>query len=72
MSNYESDVDPLDQPFIDKVKGRTAEGFYHLKGGIESAIARGLAYAPYSDVLWFETSTPDIKDATKFAQVFPD
>lgn len=63
-----SDVDPLDQPFIEKNKGRTAEGFYYLKGGLDSAIARGLAYAPYADLLWFETSTPDIKDATKFAQ----
>ena len=62
-----SDVDDRDIPFI--VKGeRTAEGFYTLKGGLDCAIARGLAYAPYADVVWCETSTPDVADARKFAE----
>lgn len=61
-----SDIDPRDQPFI--TGERTAEGFYGLTGGIESAIARGLAYAPYADVLWCETSTPDLEEAEQFAK----
>jgi isocitrate lyase len=62
-----SDIDERDQPFI--VKGeRTPEGFYHLKGGIPCAIARGLAYAPYADLVWCETSTPDLKEAKEFAE----
>ncbi|MCL2726389.1 MAG: isocitrate lyase [Polyangiaceae bacterium] len=62
-----SDVDERDKPFI--VKGeRTAEGFYNIKSGVETAIARGLAYAPYADLIWCETSTPDIADAKKFAE----
>ena len=44
------------------------EGFYHIKGGIDSAIARGLAYAPYADLVWFETSEPSLEEATKFAK----
>src|SRR6266704_3080710 len=52
-----SDVDERDQPFV--TGDRTAEGFYRVRGGMESCIARGLAYAPYSDLLWMETSTPD-------------
>ena len=48
--------------------GRTVEGFYHIKGGIDSAIARGLAYAPYADLVWFETSEPSLEEATKFAK----
>ena len=60
-----SDIDPVDQEFV---KGdRTPEGFYRIDCGIESAIARGLAYAPYADALWFETSTPDVDEAKEFA-----
>jgi isocitrate lyase len=61
-----SDVDEVDRPFI--TGERTAEGFFRVTGGIESAIARGLAYAPYADVLWCETSTPDLGEAREFAQ----
>jgi isocitrate lyase len=62
-----SDHDERDQAFI--VKGeRTAEGFYKIKPGIETAIARGLAYAPYADLVWCETSTPDLKEAKQFAE----
>jgi len=62
-----SDIDERDRPFI--VKGeRTAEGFFHLKSGVETAIARALAYAPYADLVWCETSTPDLVQAKKFAE----
>jgi isocitrate lyase len=61
-----SDVDPRDREFI--VGERTPEGFYRVKGGIDAAIARGLAYAPYADLLWCETSTPDMKEAKRFAE----
>ena len=60
-----SDIDPRDEPFLRG--GRTEEGFFHYRGGIEAAIARGLAYAPYADVIWCETSTPDVEQATQFA-----
>jgi len=60
-----SDADPRDREFIHGE--RTPEGFYHFRGGIDAAIARGLAYAPYADVLWCETSTPDLAEARKFA-----
>lgn len=61
------DIDPNDQPFV--VPGaRTREGYYKVKQGTDAAIARALAYAPYADVLWFETGTPDIEQATKFAE----
>ncbi|MCB8926779.1 MAG: isocitrate lyase [Ardenticatenaceae bacterium] len=60
-----SDIDPRDQPFI--TGERTSEGFYNIKGGLESAIARGLSYAPYADVIWCETSTPDLGEAKEFA-----
>ena len=60
-----SDHDPLDKDFI--INERTDEGFYKFRNGIDACIARGLAYAPYADLLWFETSTPDIKQAKKFA-----
>jgi malate synthase len=63
-----SDVDPHDAEFIDRGAGRTPEGFFHLRGGIECAIHRALAYAPYADMLWCETSTPDIDQARRFAQ----
>jgi isocitrate lyase len=62
-----SDADPRDREFV--LKGeRTAEGFFRLRGGLECAIARAWAYAPYADVLWCETSTPDLAEARKFAQ----
>ena len=60
-----SDADPRDREFI--YGERTSEGFYQFRGGIDAAIARGLAYAPYADVLWCETSTPDLAEARKFA-----
>ncbi|MDR3612012.1 MAG: isocitrate lyase [Candidatus Obscuribacterales bacterium] len=60
-----SDIDPRDKEFI--YAERTSEGFFRVKEGIESAIARGLAYAPYADMLWFETSTPDLAEAKEFA-----
>ena len=61
-----SDIDPYDQPFL--TGERTYEGFYAVRNGIEAAIARGLAYAPYADLLWFETSTPDLSEARQFAE----
>ncbi len=61
-----SDVDDRDAPFI--TGERTPEGFFHIRPGLESSIARSLAYAPYADVLWFETSTPDLGEAREFAQ----
>jgi isocitrate lyase len=61
-----SDHDPLDKDFI--INERTEEGFYKFKNGIDACIGRGLAYAPYSDLLWFETSTPDLAQARKFAE----
>lgn len=79
-----SDIDELDKPFIKMkyeppvsndpekfgkmVPSRTAEGFYDITGGIEMAIARGLAYAPYADLIWCETSTPNLEEAKKFAE----
>ena len=61
-----SDVDPRDHEFIAS-KERTAEGFFRIKGGLECAIARGLAYAPHCDLLWCETSKPDLVEAQEFA-----
>jgi len=61
-----SDVDPYDHPFM--TGERTAEGFYGITGGLEMAIARGLAYAPYADLLWCETSKPDLGEARRFAE----
>ncbi len=61
-----SDVDERDQPFLTGQK--TAEGFYTIKGGLEMAIARAIAYAPYADLLWCETSTPDLDEARRFAE----
>jgi isocitrate lyase len=63
-----SDADERDHAFIDWNAGRSAEGFYRLRGELECAIARGLAYAPYADLIWCETSTPDLKDARRFAE----
>lgn len=69
-----SDCDPYDQPFC--TGERTAEGFYRVKAGIDQAIARGLAYAPYADMLWCETATPCLEEAKKFADAihakYPD
>jgi len=62
-----SDVDERDRPFIVDDE-RTPEGFFRLKSGVDTAIARGLAYAPYADMVWCETSTPDIAQARKFAE----
>jgi isocitrate lyase len=68
-----SDVDPRDLPYT--AGERTAEGFYRIKPGIEAAIARGMSYAPYADILWCETPTPDLDEARRFAdavhKVFP-
>lgn len=61
-----SDIDPRDQAFL--TGERSAEGFFYVKSGIEAAIARGLAYAPYSDLIWCETSTPDLHEAKQFAE----
>jgi isocitrate lyase len=63
-----SDSDEYDHAFIDRKGGRTPEGFYRLNGGVDCAIARGLAYAPYADLVWCETSTPDLAQAKKFAE----
>jgi len=69
-----SDIDPRDRAFC--TGERTSEGFFRIHGGIESAIARGLAYAPYADLIWCETSHPDIEEARHFADAihsqFPD
>jgi len=61
-----SDVDEVDRQFC--TGARTPEGFVLIEAGLESAIARGLAYAPYADLIWFETSTPDLGEAREFAQ----
>jgi len=61
-----SDIDERDQEFV--TGERTAEGFYRVRNGISSCIARGLAYAPYSDLLWMETGTPDLDVAQQFAE----
>jgi isocitrate lyase len=61
-----SDVDPRDRAFC--TGERTSEGFFRIRGGIESAIARGLAYAPYADLIWCETSHPDLEEARQFAE----
>jgi isocitrate lyase len=60
-----SDVDEYDREFV--TGERTAEGFYRVRDGIDAAISRGLAYAPYADLVWFETSTPDLGEAREFA-----
>jgi isocitrate lyase len=61
-----SDVDPRDRAFC--TGPRTAEGYFRITGGLDMAIARGLAYAPYADLLWCETSTPDLDEARRFAE----
>jgi isocitrate lyase len=60
-----SDIDPVDHPFI--TGERTPEGFYRTNAGIDQAIARGLAYAPYADLIWCETSKPSLEEAQQFA-----
>ena len=65
-----SDVDPYDEPFV--TGERTVEGFYRTKAGLDQAIARGLAYAPYADLLWCETAVPDLAEAQKFADAIHD
>ena len=61
-----SDIDEYDAPFV--TGERTPEGFYKLKGGFDAAIARGIAYAPYADLIWCETSTPNLAEAKRFAE----
>jgi len=61
-----SDIDPYDQPFVSGE--RTVEGYYRVRNGIEAAIARALAYAPYADLLWFETAEPGMAEARHFAE----
>src|SRR5262249_33705958 len=60
-----SDIDPADAEFC--TGERTPEGFFPVRDGVEAAIARGLAYAPYADLVWFETSTPKMAEAEQFA-----
>ena len=60
-----NDFDENDKPFL--TGERSPEGFYYVKSGIEQAISRGLAYAPYSDLIWCETATPNLEEAKKFA-----
>jgi isocitrate lyase len=60
-----SDVDEYDREFV--TGERTAEGFYRVRDGIDAAVSRGLAYAPYADLVWFETATPDLGEARAFA-----
>jgi isocitrate lyase len=61
-----SDIDERDRPFM--TGERTAEGFYRVRSGIEAAIARGLAYAPYADLIWCETAEPSVAEARRFAE----
>ena len=69
-----SDIDPYDKKFL--TGDRTSEGFFRISGGIDMAISRGLAYAPYADMIWCETSKPDLDEAKQFAEgiheKFPD
>jgi isocitrate lyase len=65
-----SDIDPIDQPFM--TGERTVEGYFEVRGGLELAIARSLAYAPYADVIWCETSSPDLGEAREFAQAIQE
>jgi isocitrate lyase len=63
-----ADVDERDRPFIDRSQERTPEGFFRVKAGLDQAIARGLAYAPYADLVWCETGKPDLEEAKRFAE----
>ena len=69
-----SDIDEADREFL--TGERTPEGFFRVRDGIDAAIARGLAYAPYADLVWCETSTPDMAEAERFAaaihEQYPD
>lgn len=69
-----SDVDDRDKPFL--TGERSSEGFYHVRNGIEACIARGLSYAPYADLIWMETSKPNLEQARQFAEAiraeYPD
>jgi isocitrate lyase len=65
-----SDVDERDRQFV--TGERTPEGYFVIESGLDSAIARGLAYAPYADLIWFETSTPDVGEAREFADAIHD
>ncbi len=71
-----SDIDENDKPYVDYDAGRTAEGFYHVKNGLEPCIARGIAYSEYADLVWCETSKPDLEQAKRFSEavrkVHPD
>ena len=62
-----NDIDPVDEPFITS-RERTPEGFFRITGGLDMAIARGLAYAPYADLIWCETGKPDLAEAKRFAE----
>ncbi|MBC7692590.1 MAG: isocitrate lyase [Methylotenera sp.] len=61
-----SDIDPIDREFL--TGERTPEGYYRIRAGMEITIARALAYAPHADLLWFETSSPDLEEARRFAK----
>ncbi|HEY0323416.1 MAG TPA: hypothetical protein VGC66_20835 [Pyrinomonadaceae bacterium] len=61
-----SDIDERDREFL--TGGRTVEGFFHVREGLEQVIARGLAYAPYADMIWCETSEPNLEEARRFAE----
>lgn len=61
-----SDIDEVDKPFC--TGDRTPEGYYRVKCGVEAAISRGLSYAPFADLVWFETSSPDLGEAKEFSQ----
>jgi isocitrate lyase len=65
-----SDIDDRDRPFL--TGNRTDEGFFNIRGGLECAIVRGLAYAPYCDMIWCETSHPDLDEARQFAESIQD
>jgi isocitrate lyase len=65
-----SDIDERDRPFL--TGERTPEGFFRVRGGLDLAIARGLAYAPYADLVWCETSEPDLGEARRFAEAIHD
>jgi len=65
-NSWSSDTDPRDHEFL--TGNRTAEGFYCIRGGLDSAIARAISYAPYADLLWYETSEPNLEEARRFAE----
>src|SRR5437899_5131848 len=65
-----SDIDPCDHAFLTGEK--TSEGFYCIRGGLESAISRAISYAPYADLLWCETSEPNLAEARRFAEAVHD